>query len=207
MSTNNNVEEELRVATNCKKQKADEDRQVFLTRLMVYVQSLSDDDWERLSYDAQKWSTDAAKAYQANQPMPEFPTPDVPVNADIKQTKSSSISSAKSIEPKSKSKVKEKTKKVDVVKDSKKKATKHSKQEEKSTKKKSPSPPKREIGCKIRIKELLIEDPQFTVDDIYDTLTSEGIQTTVNTVQSIRAEFRHSLKFLKSKGLIKLEVH
>lgn len=75
------IEQELLAATGAKPQKKGEDRQAFLKRIHEGVQNdVSDDDWKNLSSPAGKWSNDASKAFDADQPFPDFP--DVAAVAD-----------------------------------------------------------------------------------------------------------------------------
>ena len=75
---------------------------------------------------------------------------------------------------------------------------------EKKTKKETKAetePPR--VGIKTRIKEMLLDNPKVRSTEIYDKLSSEGIKPSHHTVTGIRSEFRHTLRVLKSRGLLK----
>ena len=77
---------------------------------------------------------------------------------------------------------------------------------EKKTKKetKAETEPAR-VGIKTRIKEMLLDNPKVRSTEIYDKLCSEGIKPSPHTVTGIRSEFRHTLRVLKSRGLLKTD--
>lgn len=212
------IEEEILLITTEKKQRVSESRQEYLYRLMLAAQKLPEDEWDKISNIGQEWSNSLITAYRVGNDLPDFP--DIKLSKrKAKEDEEEPEKVVKEEKPKKEKAEKPKKKVVEEtpspakgkkVKEepSKKKANKKKeepKEEPKASKKKPTG--KKGVGCKIRIKELLIDDPQATVDDIFDTLKSEGISTTMSTVQGIRAEFRHSLKFLKSKNLIKLEIY
>lgn len=57
-------------------------------------------------------------------------------------------------------------------------------------------------GVKAEIKQLLLDDPSISADAIIEKLAKRGTPPSKFTVASIRADFRHSLKFLIQKGLL-----
>ncbi len=73
-------------------------------------------------------------------------------------------------------------------------------QAKKETKAKTDTPSK---GIKVRIKEILLDNPKARATEIYDMLYKEGIRPSHSTVIGIRSEFRHTLRVLKSRGLLK----
>lgn len=58
-------------------------------------------------------------------------------------------------------------------------------------------------GVKNRIKECVAADTDVTVDDIVKKLGKLGGEISKVTVTNVRAEFRHTLKFLKDRGNLK----
>nr|WP_281720487.1 hypothetical protein [Nitrosomonas nitrosa] len=58
-------------------------------------------------------------------------------------------------------------------------------------------------GIKDQIKAIILRHPGISANDIAVALQRKGVSASRFTVTGIRAEFRHSLKFLKSKGYLK----
>lgn len=56
------------------KQEEDEDRQVFLKRLVETVQELEQDQWDSIPTPAQEWQVEGAKALMKDKPVKDFPS-------------------------------------------------------------------------------------------------------------------------------------
>ena len=61
------------------------------------------------------------------------------------------------------------------------------------------------VGIKTRIKEMLIDNPKVRSTAIYDMLYKEGLRPSHHTVTGMRSEFRHTMRVLKSRGLLKTD--
>jgi hypothetical protein len=55
-------------------------------------------------------------------------------------------------------------------------------------------------GVKVRIKKMLLKDPDMKADVLFDKLREDGEAPSRMTVNGIRAEFRHTLRLLKEQG-------
>jgi len=60
--------------------------------------------------------------------------------------------------------------------------------------------PLEKSGVKYQIKRFMMKKPDISVEDLQEKLANVGTKCTPMTVQQIRAEFRHSLRFLKMEG-------
>ena len=60
---------------------------------------------------------------------------------------------------------------------------------------------KKEKSSTMRIKELVFGDPELTTADVVAKLKKEGFAVSDSTVASYRADFLHSLRFLKTQGV------
>lgn len=58
-------------------------------------------------------------------------------------------------------------------------------------------------GVKDRIKAIMIEEPDVSLDDIMEQMGKGGSKLSRVTISNIRAEFRHSLRALKRAGKLK----
>jgi hypothetical protein len=67
------VEEEALAATAQKPCGKKEDRQDYLRRMVKASNAIEDDDYQKLSDPLTDWMTDAVKAYDAEEEIPEFP--------------------------------------------------------------------------------------------------------------------------------------
>jgi hypothetical protein len=162
----------LRKATACKP-KAREDRQEFLTRLLIAVELLEDEDWERLGQepggtDAQQWCNDAVDARKAEKELPDFGDDDEKAEEEKEATP---------------------------VKAAKKKAT------AKPVKVKAATG--QPDGVKVRIKRLVIGDPNISLEDLMGRLTKSGDKMSRMTVSAVRSETRHTLRVLHEQGKLK----
>lgn len=76
-------------------------------------------------------------------------------------------------------------------------------EEDEPKKKKAAKIEAKPSGVKVAIKKAIIEDPEITVDALIKKLGKGGAPVSKVTVSNVRAEFRHTLKFLKSEGKLK----
>lgn len=66
-----------------------------------------------------------------------------------------------------------------------------------------PAPKAKEPGTSHYVKVLVLEDPKATPDDIKAKLDKLGVKSTRGSIQTIRADFLHSMKVLKDLGKLK----
>jgi hypothetical protein len=57
-------------------QKKQETRQRFLSRIVEKVNKTTDDEWDQLTADAQRWFNTAVKAWDKSETVPDFPDAD-----------------------------------------------------------------------------------------------------------------------------------
>jgi hypothetical protein len=67
------IENELLEASNQKPIKKNEDRQKYLTRVMLKIANLEDPEWEALSKGAQDWTNNNAQAHKRKGELEDFP--------------------------------------------------------------------------------------------------------------------------------------
>lgn len=221
------VKAELLKATGVKPKK-NEDEQDFLNRIVKAVGALDDDAWSDLSEAAQQWANDATKKVKAKKDIPGFPD-DEEEEEDEKPAKKKTASK-KSDEEEEEDDEDDKPAKKKGGKDDKKSSGKKKssdddedddgeeseddedekpakKKDDKKSDKKKPAakeekkePTKRGSGVTARIKDIMLEDPKISVDDLTEALTEAGFENISNmTVTTVRADFRHTLKIMHSK--------
>lgn len=185
------IEQELISVYGVKKAKADT-RQDFLGKIVDAIGEEGEDadkKWNKLSEDAQKWGNEASDAAAKERPIPDF---------DEAET-GGGKAPAKKVP----------AKKEPVKKDPPAKKTSSAKAPAKKTDSDGPKRSTELKGdqTKVIIKEAIWKKPSITVDEIVEILAKKQDQTPSKfTVQSIRAEFRHSLKFLKMKDAIDIDI-
>lgn len=181
------IERELRKATGVKAPAADTKRQPYLRALHDAAQELDDGAWEALSDPAQEWVNAAALAVGKSKDI-----------ADFNQASSDDAAAKKpSKKPASKAKA-DKADKADKLA----KAVKPAKPAKKKSSKNDEAMA-RPSGVKVRIKELIIDNPLISVDEIVNELGKAGGEVSRVTVSNIRSGFRHSLKVLAMRDKLK----
>lgn len=197
------LEMELRKATGVKP-KGGEDRQDYLKRLSDKAQDIPEEAWEDLSEPAQLWANAAVAAGTNGKDIKDF----------VEEGGEEEEEEEAGAEVPASDKRHPGRKKPTAVKAAKKpaKATPAPKKAA-ATKKPAPTAKKgkggdepKEDGVKVVIKRMVLADPKVPVDDVMDELAKRGGTPSRMTVSGIRAEFRHSLKFLKSVGALKVSV-
>ncbi len=61
-------------------------------------------------------------------------------------------------------------------------------------------------ALKARIKRIMLNNPDISVAELMEELDYQGLSPRKTTVESIRNEFRHSLKFLQAEGYLKMDL-
>lgn len=183
------VEAALVKATGVKA-KAKEDRQDFLKRLSLKAQDLQDKVWDGLGDPAQAWCNAAAKSIDADKDIKDFGGDEDEEDKPAKKAPAKAAGKERAT-----SKKEESADEEDDEKPAKKAKA------DKEPKERKPRELK-EGGVKVRIKKLILADPAITPKEIVTELAKDGSTPSEFTVASIRAEFRHSLKFLIGEGAL-----
>lgn len=177
------IELELRDATGVKP-KPKEGRQVYLKRMHGKIQELEDKGWDKLSNEAQLWANACSTAVDKGTDIPDFPEDE----DEAKPSKTEKTAPKKAAGKTTNGKAP-----VEKVEPKKKAAAEKS--EPKS------SAPLDGTGIKVQIKKALLKDPRMSVEKLMEKLTKGSDVPSRLTVAGIRAEFRHTLKFLKQEGI------
>lgn len=192
------VEKEILKAV---KLKAGDNSQAFLKKIAKACQDLSDSAWDKLSEDAQEWANTAATAIINKEEIPDFDgnLPSSDEDEDDKPAK-------KKPAPKGKSKSKSDDEEEEADEDEEEadeddEDDKPAKKKPKAVSRES-APAQRGSGVKNKIKDLIIDTPSISVEDLVKKL-GKNAQVSKVTVSNIRAEFRHSLKRLEERGKLK----
>jgi hypothetical protein len=192
------AEEALLRKKTATKPKVKEPREDFLIRLLEEVEKLSDDDWEKLGQEpggtaAQKWCNDAVDARKAENSLPDFVAPDE--NGEVEEQEGDDEEEEKAVVKKAK-KVNARSAKAPPededgapakVKAAKVKAAANGPLD----------------GIKVRIKDLVIDEPHITLEDLLAKLSKGGDKMSRMTVSSVRSETRHTLRVLKQRGKLR----
>lgn len=224
------IETELVEAVEGFKAKAKEDRQEYLTRLIVAVQKLDDDEWEKISSKAQKWHVAGAKADNDEKPIPEFPDLVDDDEAEEETPKKSRAKAAKDEEDdagdtaggetddeeedddvKTTAKKKAPAKKAAAEKEApaKKKALAAEKEAAPAKKKAADEKPAKSgkvEGIKVDIKKMVIKKPSITAEEIYEALGGKKAELSKVTISAVRSETRHTLRVLNDMGKLDIKV-
>lgn len=193
------LETELISVLKMKPYNGTSDRQEFLGRMASKLALLDDETWSTgLSPEAQSFTNEVAQARNAKQAIPDFPVEDVAVEEGGEGEEPEAEAEAAEVEapaaPKGKGGARGAAGKQPpkVV----------SKPPAKAKAVPAPASTPTIDGVKNRIKKIVFENPNFTADQVYDALVAAGEAPSRMTVSGIRAEFRHSLKFLDSIGAL-----
>lgn len=204
------LEAELLDATGVRKNK---DRQTTLEKVCEAVSKLSDDDWAALSPEAQKWYMKAAKAYKAEQDLPDFPEaqevgPSDDESEDVEQEASDRDQKESDPEEQENDMPTSTAKKKAVAK----KANGRVKPAAAAKKSVSSGPRRggegRKSGSVIRtlIKEVMMKNPAISSEDIVDKLSKRGLKCSKLSVDTVRSEFRHTLRFLNDGDYLRKRI-
>jgi DNA polymerase III gamma/tau subunit len=237
----------LRKITSCKP-KAREPRQDYLLRLLMGIELLDDEDWEKLGEQtggtaAQKWCNDAVDARKAKKSIPDF----VVVEEDAEEEEAEAEAEAEEEEaeaeaedaeeeaeeaeeeeevvPVKASRRKRRPAKEEVEEEEeeeeevvaaapvrRKRSTPVEEDEEEAApvrRKKATAPPakskhtKKPDGIKVRIKRIVVNDPNISLADLLAKLTKRGEKMSRLTVSVVRGETRHTLRVLQDEGKLK----
>lgn len=188
------IEKELQAVTKIKP-KAKEERGDYLVRMAAACdpEELKEDDWGKLSKAAQDWANAAIKANNAEKDVADFPD----VNGEDAEEGEAEVTETIT-------KAKRGSDKKTVV--AKEKGLKPAKEAKAETKAKTKSKPVKEagaggVGIKVQIKQLMMDDPNISIDDIMTKLKRTELSRL--TASTVRSEFRNSLRVLNDAGKLK----
>lgn len=212
------IEAELQKVTGVKPKSKEERNGAsgYLERLTLAASNdIKDEEWEELSEGAQKWVNDNVAVYKGKTDEKDYSDFASDNDKGTGRAKARSNGKAKD-EDEDKPRRGAARKSKDEEEDEKpargKKAAAEDEDEKpkgRGTKAKDDKPAKKAAGrssggggdgMKVRIKKLLLKDPDMSAGDLYDKLDSEGDAPSRMTCNGIRAEFRHSLKVMKEAG-------
>ena len=166
------------------KVKKNEDRQAYLTRLMLAVSKVSDQVWEDLAEESKDWNNWAAENYQAGAPLEDFPDLEEPLDDFTPPAVEANGHSEEAVpafaqEPEIEQTDKKKRKKKQDVEDLTDEF----------------GPPRRAgTGKKISachvVKKMVVRKPTITVSEILDKLKENNLKVTPVTVATLRSSIR-----------------
>jgi hypothetical protein len=176
------IETALIEATGVKPQRDGEARQKFLTRLMVGVGKLPEDEWEKLGAvaGAQDWYNTAADADAAGKPVPDFPDADAEdagVEDEEAPAKKKPAKAAKPAKP------------------------------AKETKPVKAAKPAKATSMRRALKRMIVKNPGRTTEELIAALEKQGYQSPSRlTISTIRADTRDTIKVLNEAGITHIEI-
>jgi len=221
------IEAEVRKAFNIKP-KDGEDFDTYLKRICSAVDGDKSDIWDTLSDEAQTYLNSVSMALKKGEDLPAFPgeegadedaapkgkvKPDAAEEEDegdepetTKKKKEAPLATKKKAVAKTTAKpvkgAKGKPVTGDVKKSKKADAGKPAKDKKKAAAPKKDKPAKKkEKSATLRIKELVFGKPDITSEQVAEKLKKEGFSASASTVASYRADFLHSMRYLKTEGV------
>lgn len=218
------IEKTLLAATGIKAQKAGEDRAKFLARVMLAVQKLSDEEWEKLSAaeGAQDWYNEATEADNAGKAIADFPdaeavgdAADEAVEEEDSEDDGGDDEGEETAEDEDEE---EETKPKKAAKAGKApakaakpakagKAEKPAKAEKAPAKAEKPAKAKKGTSMRRALKRMIVKKPSRTVDDLIAALEKAGYQTPSRlTITTIRADTRDTIKVLNEAGITDIAI-
>ena len=165
------IENEL-LKVSTLKPKKNEDRQKYLTRVMLAVAKLPDPDWEALSKEAQDWTNNQAQAHKRKGELEDFP--DYEEVAEEEQVD-------------------------EEVDEEQEEAPKPKPKAEKPVKEKEYAP--RKISACHMIKKIVVKDPKISVADLSEQLKNDGLKVSDVTIATLRSDLRDTLRVMNELGL------
>lgn len=170
------IEQELLEATGLKAKK-NEDRQVYLVRLMRAVAKLEDSVWEGLSTEAQEWNNGAAENHKAGAAVDDFPDAELAEEAPVADEEVNEEAAPPT--PKAAAKKPEKVKEAA----------------------KPTNGSGRKVSACHTIKKMVAKNPTITVADIASQLQESGLKVSDVTIATLRSDLRDTLRVLNELGI------
>lgn len=215
------IEAEVRKAFNVKPKEGD-DFDTYLKRIVAAVDSDKSDIWDTLSDPAQTYLNSVSVALKKGEDLPTFPGGDDAEEDDeapkakkpaadeeddedepATKKKEAPVATKKKAVAKTTAKPVKGTKGKPVTGEVKKKkadAEKPAKKKKAAPKEKAPKA-KKGKSATLRIKELVFGKPDITSEQVAEKLKKEGFAASASTVASYRADFLHSMRYLKTEGV------
>lgn len=199
------IEKELQAVTKIKP-KAKEERGDYLVRMAASCdpEELQEDDWGKLSKAAQDWANTAIKANNAEKDVADFPD----VNGEDAEEGEAEVTETTTKAKRSNGGDKKTPSLPAFAKEKGLKPAKEAKTDTKAktTTAKTKSKPVKEagaggVGIKVQIKQLMMDDPNISIDDIMTKLKRTELSRL--TASTVRSEFRNSLRVLNDAGKLK----
>lgn len=177
-----------------------EDRQQYLDRVVERVNETSDDDWERLTEEAQQWFNKAVKPWAARKDIPDFP--------DAEQEQEDDEENHSELPEESEDTMASKTKTKKRATGKKKVASTKSASGAVRKKKVSGTAPKVQTGVlgpsgASVIKRAMLRNMRATPEELQKALRKEGRELSPVRLALVRSDFRHSIRLLQEEGKLK----
>ena len=190
-------------------------RERFLALVADAVEELDDDEWEKLSEDAQHWCNAATKAIKAEKPVPDFPSASSPKKKAKAKAAETEIEAVAEAEPEEEEQEEQAAAEEEDSAGEMRSSTKMKKVAKKKVAARAKAngsngaskPRKLTSGVPTIIKQMILKNPQMTKDDIVTALKKKGLKVSDLTVSTQRNEFRHALRVIQDAGLLKRDLH
>lgn len=176
-------------------------RQRFLSKVVEKVAKTSDDDWEQLTADAQRWFNAAVKAWDADTTIPDFPDAD---DDGRPEAEASDGDQGAEDGPA------ERGEEDNMARSAKKRAA--PKKGAANKKAAAPAAKKRtyvatngqlaESGSSI-LKRAMLKDMTLKEDQLAKILKTKDFPLSPFKIDSLRADFRHTIRLLQEEGKLK----
>lgn len=201
------LEAALQAATGVKLKKG-EKPQGYYRRIVEAIDNLPSegDTWDTLPEAAQKWFNEATTAIAAAQPIADFPDRPVAVEPAPAATPPAAVDKAADTptagpKPAAKAPAKKAPAKP-AAKAADKAKPKTAAVAPKPEAKKKGRPDK--TGVMTRIKAMILKNPKMSSADIYKKLETTGQPPpSMETINTVRSGFRHSLRVIIEAGMLK----
>lgn len=184
-------------------QRPRETRQQFLSKVVEKVDNTTDDDWERLTSDAQRWFNSALKAWDTDETIPDFPDAKSKSNTeDASNGKPSGDDNKRGEDTVTTTKKKNQRPAVKVPVAAKKRVVASNG----STKPKQTSTngsSKLVASGASTLKREMLKKMTITDDELKKILKAKGFPLSPVRISIIRNEFKHSMRLLTEEELLK----
>lgn len=179
MSTSK-IEQDLQAVSNVKSPRKNDDRQKYLTKLMLAVAKIPDADWEGLTVEAQEWVNGGAEAHKAGDALADFPdyveVDDNPRPEEVDEEEAP---------PPAKAKKEEKKPEAKPVKEA--------------------ATPTNGTGRKVSachtIKKMVVKKPTISVAELSEKLKANGLKVSDVTIATLRSDLRDTLRVMNELNL------
>jgi hypothetical protein len=174
------IEQELLEATVLKL-KRKEERQAYLTRLMLATAKLPDPEWEQLSTEAQEWTNGAAEAHKAGAALEDFPDYEEPEDEEVDEEAEEEEAEEE---------------KAPVAAKGNGMKAKPEKQVASPKIQPAQQAGVRKVSACHTIKKMVVKKPTITVSEIAEQLKESGLKVSDVTIATLRSDLRDTLRVL-----------